>query len=412
MAARNNEWLLAEKKRRWTEYHAMADAGAKKAIAHYQVKKDQFIQSARTAVGKDVSNFAEELWKAQQAMIVDDARKTVLLSSSTSSQQLTLGDLIKICEDWGLKLVNNITKSEYATWSNKLSFDKLKGKQLSDYEKIKSVSKNHRKDLNEFINNQIKHNLNGSILLNKIFNKTALSNNTALLDQMRAYIRRLFIMTINNKTDVDIHLSEYIKTSSGIINEATLANLGSNLFGKLNSAIQWGADTSEKGVMGKADVALLPWLGTFKKVPKTISATGKFELAWVPAYTLQSKSWDIPWLMELDQLFKGGRAMNLMSFPISRDASHYPKGDGQYWWHAGYASLMADLTNVLGPSNLLFSGKFSQKVNQIYWMNDFISEMVKNKFVIAYYKYKTDKKGNKDQLSKSTYLMYHDDDNA
>ena len=115
--------------------------------------------------------------------------------------------------------------------------------------------------------------------------------------------------------------------------------------------------------MGKADVALLPWLGTFKKVPKTISATGKFELAWVPAYTLQSKSWDIPWLMELDQLFKGGRAMNLMSFPISRDASHYPKGDGQYWWHAGYASLMADLTNVLGPSNLLFSGKFSQKVN-------------------------------------------------
>ena len=127
MAARNNEWLLAEKKRRWTEYHAMADAGAKKAIAHYQVKKDQFIQSARTAVGKDVSNFAEELWKAQQAMIVDDARKTVLLSSSNSSQQLTLGDLIKICEDWGLKLVNNITKSEYATWSNKLSFDKLKG---------------------------------------------------------------------------------------------------------------------------------------------------------------------------------------------------------------------------------------------------------------------------------------------
>ena len=203
-------------------------------------------------------------------MIVDDARKTVLLSTSNSSQQLTLGDLINLCEDWGLNLVNNITESEYATWSNKLSFNKLKGKQLSDYERIKSVSKNHRKDLNEFINNQIKRNLNGSILLNKIFNKTALSNNTALLDQMRAYIRRLFIMTINNKIDVDLHLSEYIKTSSGIINEATLANLGSNLFGKLNSAIQWGADTSEKGVMGKADVALLPWLGTFKKVPKTI----------------------------------------------------------------------------------------------------------------------------------------------
>ena len=112
MAARNNEWLLAEKKRRWTEYHAMADAGVKKALTHYQVKKSQFIQSARTSVGKDVSNFAEELWKAQQDMIVDDARKTVLLSTSNSSQQLTLDDLINACEDWGLNLVNNITENE------------------------------------------------------------------------------------------------------------------------------------------------------------------------------------------------------------------------------------------------------------------------------------------------------------
>lgn len=403
---------------RWGFYHDMAEQGSKKALAYYTKKKDSFIRAAQAIDMEMQQDFAASLTNLvnqkieKEANKNDVARKKALIpGQSKTLEELFVDDLQTLGERMALDAIKNqkLGQNDTKAYTNSL-LSKYAGLKTELLDQIRAISKNQRDRLNKNIDMRMKQ----TGWWKGYFQNTSLSNNQALIDQMRSYVRRYYILLLNEyEKNTDIHLDKYITTSAGYLREEGLADAIMQILQKLNGQLSSshgkviGTTLNAMGQMDKGDVGIgLP--GTF-----SISATGQAKYD----FTISSKSWKSPWAK-----FKEGTKANrnnLSEFPLANVSRFYPKDEEeQYWWHAGVGILMSHLIEVIGPTNILFSTR-----DKVYWTNDFINTMLKNNYVVAYYKYKTSINASKakdqgrgttdahakDQLSPQAYIMYHDD---
>lgn len=419
MAAYNKkEWnQLNRIKIRWNFYHHMAEQGSKKALVYYTNKKESFIRAAQSVDIKMQDDFAKSLTDTINQKVIstannnDIARKKVLIPGySKTLEELFVNDLQKLGEQMAQDAIKNKGIGNNAATYTKSLLSTYTGVKTELLDKIRTISNKQKQILNE----NIMKRMQGTNWWNSYFQRTNLLNNQALIDQMQGYVRRYYILLLNEcEKNTNIHLDEYITTSAGYLREEGLADAVTKLLKDLNGKLSSshgkviGTALNSSGQMDKGDVGIgLP--GSF-----SLSATGQAKYD----FTISSKSWKTPW-----EKFKVGTKVNrnnLAEFPLANASRFYPKDEEeQYWWHAGMGILMANLIQVIGPTNILFSTR-----DRVYWTNDFISAMLENNYVVAYYKYKTNvnlekakaqerataRAHAKDQISPHAYIMHHDD---
>lgn len=398
---------------RWEFYHDMAEQGSKKALTYYTKKKDSFIRAAQAVDLEMQQDFATSLTNlvnqriAKEANKNDVARKKALIpGQSKTLEELFVDDLQTLGEKMALDAIKNqkLGRNDTAAYTNSL-LSKYTGLKTELLDQIRAISDKQREILNKNIDMRMKQ----TSWWKSYFQNSNLSNNKALIDQMRGYVRRYYILLLNEcEKNTDIHLDDYITTSAGYLREEGLADAITQMLKQVNGHGKViGTALNAAGQMDKGDVGIgLP--GTF-----SISTTGQAKYD----FTISSKSWKSPWAK-----FKEGTTANrnnLSEFPLANVSRFYPKDpEEQYWWHAGVGILMSNLIEVIGPTNILFSTR-----DKVYWTNDFIATMLQNNYVVAYYKYKKSintskakKQGRgttdahaKDQLSPHAYVMYHED---
>lgn len=212
--------------------------------------------------------------------------------------------------------------------------------------------------------------------------------NTDITNQIYGYTRQ-FILSKLAGGAFAIHKQRYITTTKGYLRELPITQAFNNVMMKYDNrlaAIHSAAMTNEKGQQSQIDIMLGRITGgqprvtaldgimeQLKKFPEAVDGQGIANFDYYGG--IQSKSWVVPWEETIDSKQKWNQSF----LTFGSHANLRPSGIDRHYWHAGVASIMSNLLEVVGPTNFIFSTG-----NQVYWTAELLSEFKERQYVLGF----------------------------
>ena len=342
---------------------------------------------------------------------------------------LTLGKMYELLDKMAAYYVvkqgnNNLAWKE--TWIN--TFSKQKKDYSGKLRELAKTSEKIQKQLNlEIDQMQLWQNMK-SIVLKSPYITT---DSVAFFDQMRGFLRRAILYHMSDKisefnnlnfsledyfssnystiTNKSSPYADYLRTSQGYLQEGAVCDAAikffEQAFGKGIQVRISGADTNSKGVMGKEDITIV--------LPSNCSVVGSMTTNL--SYGIQSKSWSIS-SKDFEKL-GNSKSININTYHISNTASSSFRKEltgtpAEFWWHAGLQAASQNITDILDKKNVMYLTG-----SEIFWTSNFLLQLKKINWVIAYSMTSKHKRNNTENLrtdtvrtvSNSVYFRPHND---
>ena len=388
---------------KYATYHGQFNSGYSKAIRHYQTQKNYFLKQLEAGSNQGVQDFLKKV-------------QTELDSSS--------GDTNNFFTEIYREVFDKVrfAFTQYLDSGHTEEFVQL----YNLTQQKKEEKENNKTQVARSLRSKIEQVLSGMGIMNDktdnannfAFNllkdkSLTLAKNSDIQNNIYGYARRVILEQLWGEVNLNgPSISYFLSSMKGYAKEEALAAAFSKVFQdyqiKLQAAsagaerfdnIQISQDiilgsniTGDDGKVFSEIIQKLQAVDGVQEATFPISIEKEREMITSIFATAQSKSWAVPWQ---------AKKIDVTGWKNSfgGNSQYLPKPEQMHSWHAGAANVMANIIDIIGPTNLIYATG-----DNIYFTCDLLAQFRDASYVLSYYK---DMKA--DTLINRIVMAKHDD---